>query len=215
MKKLENFILLIVGLFIISSCNVYRLVVNSDNDYTFHIILLVLVVLALFVLFRTYCWRKKKEEVTEQLLNRRGLSLKDFFDSGSYVGGYPSIDEMIPSLFFKKDADDIVFYYRHNTFSMPEEKFRIPTASIIDVELEDSPNVANMVEEHKIVLARPFTFDWRRMRKFKSYYVAVEWSDQNVVYTTLFYFDGYNSMFRANEFRYKLIHGIKTVSPGM
>lgn len=212
MKKNRKIILLLAGLLSMSSCSLYRLVVNSHDNYIFHIILLIAVILILLVLYRVRSWKKKREEVTEQLLNRHGMSLKEFFDSGSYVGGYPSVVDVIPHLVCRKDSGELVFYHRDSKSCIPVEKFRIPKTSVTNVSLEDSSNIIKLIEEHKMSLASPFTLDFESKKKNNSYFVVIEWNDRNMIYTTLFHFDGYNSMFRANEFKYRLLHHIKEPS---
>ncbi|BEG98073.1 hypothetical protein [Bacteroides sedimenti] len=215
MNKKERIIILLAGLLFLSSCSLYRLVINSHDNYTFHIILLLAVVLVLIVLYRIRVWKKGREEVTEQLLNRHGMSIKDFFDSGSYVGGFPSVEDIVPSLVCRKDSDEFVFYHRHSLNSIPIEKFRISKTSITNVTLEEASNIIKLIEEHKVLLVSSFTPDFETKKRNNSYYVSVEWNDGSIIHITLFHFDGYNSLFRANDFKYKLIHHINNPSSGV
>jgi hypothetical protein len=162
-------------------------------------------ILALVLLFAVYNNRKRREEVAEHILNRQGLSARDFFESGTYIGGHPTVTEIIRSLVFRRTPKDFVFYVRPTNVYIPAEKFSIPVDSVMNIELEDTSTVEEKVTARRILLLGPFALAFKKQIKRDSCFVSIEWKEGKQIYSTYFYFDGYNAMLNANDFRYKLI----------
>ncbi len=205
MRKHIIYVFMAISLLTLPSCNAYRLIVHSDNNFTLHALLLGVAILAIAVLFVVYNNKKRREDVAEHILNRQGLSARDFVESGTYIGGHPSVTEIIHSLVFRRTPKDFVFYVRPANVYIPAEKFSIPVASVVSIELEDTSTVEEKVTAHRILLLGPFALAFKKQIKRDSCFVSVEWNEGKQIYSTYFYFDGYNAMLNANEFRYKLI----------
>jgi hypothetical protein len=205
MRKHIIYVFIAISLLTLPSCNAYRLIVHSDNNFTLHILLLGVAILALVILFTVYNNRKRREEVAEHILNRQGLSARDFVESGTYIGGHPSVTEIIPSLIFRRTPQDFMFYIRPTNVYLPAEKFSIPVDSVTNIDLEDTSTVEEKVTAHRILLLGPFALAFKKQIKRDSCFVSIEWKEEKQIYNTYFYFDGYNAMLNANEFRYKLI----------
>lgn len=194
-----------ISLLTLPSCNAYRLIVNSDNNFTLHMLLLGVAILVLLVSFVVYNNRKMREDVAEHILNRQGLSARDFVESGTYIGGHPSVKEIISSLVFRRTPKDFVFYVRPTNVYIPAEKFSIPVGSVVSIELEDTSTVEEKVTARRILLLGPFALAFKKQIKRDSCFVSIEWREGEQLYSTYFYFDGYNAILNANDFRYKLI----------
>ncbi len=205
MRKYIIYAFMAISLLTLPSCNAYRLIVHSDNNFTLHILLLGAAILAFVVLFVVYNNKKRREDVAEHILNRQGLSARDFVESGTYIGGHPSVTEIIPSLVFRRTPNEFVFYVRPANVYIPAEKFSIPVGSVASIELEDTSTVEEKVTAHRILLLGPFALAFKKQIKRDSCFVSIEWRDGEQIYSTYFYFDGYNAMLNANEFRYRLI----------
>ena len=194
-----------ISILTLPSCNAYRLIVHSDNNFILYSLLLGAAIFAFVVLFVVYNDRKRREDVAEHILNRQGLSARDFFESGTYIGGHPSVTEIIPSLIFRRTPQDFMFYIRPTNVYIPAEKFSIPVGSVVSIELEDTSTVEEKVTAHRILLLGPFALAFKKQIKRDSCFVSIDWKEGKQIYSTYFYFDGYNAMLNANEFRYKLI----------
>lgn len=194
-----------ISILTLPSCNAYRLIVHSDNNFILYSLLLGAAIFAFVVLFVVYNDRKRREDVAEHILNRQGLSARDFVESGTYIGGHPSVTEIIPSLIFRRTPQDFMFYIRPTNVYIPTEKFSIPVGSVVSIELEDTSTVEEKVTAHRILLLGPFALAFKKQIKRDSCFVSIDWKEGKQIYSTYFYFDGYNSMLNANEFRYKLI----------
>ncbi len=194
-----------ISLLTLPSCNAYRLIVHSDNNFILYSLLLGAAIFAFVVLFVVYNDRKRREDVAEHILNRQGLSARDFVESGTYIGGHPSVTEIIPSLIFRRTPQDFMFYIRPTNVYIPSEKFSIPVGSVVSIELEDTSTVEEKVTAHRILLLGPFALAFKKQIKRDSCFVSIDWKEGKQIYSTYFYFDGYNAMLNANEFRYKLI----------
>ncbi len=194
-----------ISILTLPSCNAYRLIVHSDNNFILYSLLLGAAIFAFVVLFVVYNDRKRREDVAEHILNRQGLSARDFVESGTYIGGHPSVTEIIPSLIFRRTPQDFMFYIRPTNVYIPTEKFSIPVGSVVSIELEDTSTVEEKVTAHRILLLGPFALAFKKQIKRDSCFVSIDWKEGKQIYSTYFYFDGYNAMLNANEFRYKLI----------
>ncbi len=194
-----------ISILTLPSCNAYRLIVHSDNNFILYSLLLGAAIFALVVLFVVYSNKKRREDVAEHILNRQGLSARDFFESGTYIGGHPSATEIIHSLVFRRTPKEFAFYVRPANVYLPAEKFSIPVDSVTNIDLEDTSTVEEKVTAHRILLLGPFALAFKKQIKRDSCFVSIEWNEGKQIYSTYFYFDGYNAMLNANEFRYKLI----------
>ena len=194
-----------ISILTLPSCNAYRLIVHSDNNFILYSLLLGAAIFALVVLFVVYSNKKRREDVAEHILNRQGLSARDFVESGTYIGGHPSVTEIIPSLIFRRTPQDFMFYIRPTNVYIPTEKFSIPVGSVVSIDLEDTSTVEEKVTAHRILLLGPFALAFKMQIKRDSCFVSIDWKEGKQIYSTYFYFDGYNAMLNANEFRYKLI----------
>ena len=205
MRKHIIYVFMAISILTLPSCNAYRLIVHSDNNFILYSLLLVAAIFALVVLFVVYSNKKRREDVAEHILNRQGLSARDFVESGTYIGGHPSVTEIIPSLIFRRTPQDFMFYIRPTNVYIPAEKFSIPVGSVVSIELEDTSTVEEKVTAHRILLLGPFALAFKKQIKRDSCFVLIDWKEGKQIYSTYFYFDGYNAMLNANEFRYKLI----------
>ena len=205
MRKHIIYVFMAISILTLPSCNAYRLIVHSDNNFILYSLLLGAAIFAFVVLFVVYNDRKRREDVAEHILNRQGLSARDFVESGTYIGGHPSVTEIIPSLIFRRTPQDFMFYIRPTNVYIPAEKFSIPVGSVVSIELEDTSTVEEKVTAHRILLLGPFALAFKKQIKRDSCFVSIDWKEGKQIYSTYFYFDGYNAMLNANEFRYKLI----------
>ena len=133
-----------------------------------------------------------------------GINVNDLIPIGKYAGGHPEIDKIIEScnIYLKNGALHICEY---DTRQLLSTKSTIKVSAITDIQVEDASTLDKKVTLGRVLLVGVFALAWRKNKKDEHAFVCVDWNDGKFDHSTIFAFEGKNSMQSANTARNALI----------
>lgn len=133
-----------------------------------------------------------------------GYSLDTKIDTGKYVGGHPDINDPLPkSSIFPKDNNLEIML--ESPTEIPIKKGEIENSSVKNILVEDQSTVEKRVTVGRLLMTGIFAFAWRKEKKNELAYLTIEWNDGRFDHETIFEFEGYGSMQKANTARNNII----------
>jgi hypothetical protein len=154
-----------------------------------------LAILVVFIL------QKRAVDETKENTNTalKDGSTVDFKSMGSYIGGHPASENMIPTAAFRRNSDCCMFFYKDRSYDMPEFKFKIKIKSIKNVSVEDLPSIEKKFSSGGINLAGEAITALRKKRKRPMAFITIDWTDGQLNHSTVFSFEGSDAMQKANN----------------
>lgn len=174
---------------------------------TFAIILIVVSVLFLtLVIVAMVNGPKNKKQFIEKL-KKSGVDIDSKIHVGKFVGGHPEINEPFDnSTLYLKKGDILIAHEINYLF---EEKATIENKLIKSINVLDSSTVEKNITLGRVLLVGVFALAWKKNKKNEMYFLEIKWNDDRFDNSTLFCFEGYESLTRVNTARNALINGLK------
>ena len=167
------------------------------------VILFILAVLFIFI----GVVASKKNKIDIQKFKESGVDFESKIEAGKYAGGHPLINEPFDScqLFFKNG--DILITTNKNIVFV--EKGIIEGSMIKTINILDSSTIEKNITLGRVLLVGVFALAWKKNNKKEMYFLEIQWNDNRFDHSTLFCFEGYEVLKRANTARNALINGLK------
>lgn len=178
---------------------------QSNDSGSYHIsgiawIILIVISLAMFFIF---VLKKGVAEDGEENKNSdsSGISHSDFEPMGSYLGGHPASDNIITNTAFKKNSDCCMFFYKDHSYNLPEFKFKIKIKSIKNISVEDLSSIEKKLTSGDIDLTVEAAKAMKKKKIKPQAFITIDWTDGQVIHSTLFSFKGKDAMKKATNAR--------------
>jgi hypothetical protein len=133
--------------------------------------------------------------------NAQHISHKDFEPMGNYLGGHPGSENMITSAVFRKNSNCCLFFYKDGSYSMPEFKFKIKIKSFKNIFVDDLSSFEEKVISGRIKLTSAAGKILKKNKSGKMAFVTINWTDGQSEHSTVFSFEGKDSLEKANTAR--------------
>ena len=144
---------------------------------------------------------------TKAYYEKEGLKEEEFKLIGKYVGGHPSIKDVVNRVTCRK-IDEMLVLYSHLQYAIPVEikDARIPIADITNISIEDKTSIERRMTVGRLFLVGIFAFAWKKKKKDEMAFVVIEWKMGKFSNETLFCFEGKNAMMQANNARSEIMN---------
>jgi hypothetical protein len=137
----------------------------------------------------------------------KGVSHNDFEPIGSYIGGHPGSESVIPDTVFRKNSDCCLFFYKDRSYNMPEFKFKIKVKSFKNISVEDLPSLEKKITSGSLTLTSAAHSKLKK-KNGQLAFVTIDWTDGQLNHSTVFSFEGKDSMQKANIARDNFLRAV-------
>lgn len=174
----------------------------------FSIIVLVIAIFVIVISVIAIINKPKNKKLFIEKLEKSGVDISSRIQSGKFVSGHPQINEPFDNciLYLKKNGD--IFITREINLLL-EEKGIIENKRIKSINVLDSSTIEKNITLGRVLLVGVFALAWKKNKKNEMYFLEIQWNDDRFDHSTLFCFEGYESVKRANTARNALLNGLK------